>query len=75
MQKQVCFVIIMCKINVIVVTLIGTIGTDLGKVIEYELLSCYPKDDELCLSFVKQGETLVQAVRDADVQIVRQTWV
>ena len=34
-----------------------------------------PKDGELCLSRVKPGETLVEARRDTDVQIVRWTWV
>ena len=34
-----------------------------------------PKDGELYLSRVKPGETLVEARRDTDVQIVRQTWV
>ena len=32
-----------------------------------------PKDGELYLSRVKPGETLVEARRDTDVQIVRQT--
>ena len=34
-----------------------------------------PKDGELCLGRVKPGETLVEARRDTDVQIVRWTWV
>ena len=34
-----------------------------------------PKDGELCLSRAKPGETLVEARRDSDVQIDRQTWV
>ena len=37
---------------------------------------CYdPKDGELCLRRAKSGETLVEARSDADVQIVRYTWV
>ncbi|WZY99798.1 hypothetical protein YC2023_072127 [Brassica napus] len=34
-----------------------------------------PKDGELCLSGAKPEETLVEARRDTDVQIVRLTWV
>jgi hypothetical protein len=34
-----------------------------------------PKDGDLCLSRVKPGETLVEARRDTDVQIVRLIWV
>ncbi len=38
--------------------------------------SCYdPKDDELRLSTLKPGETLVEGDRATDVQIVLQTWV
>ncbi|GJW95724.1 hypothetical protein Tco_0175396 [Tanacetum coccineum] len=33
-----------------------------------------PKDGELCLSGAKPEETLVEARRDTDVQIVRLTW-
>ena len=33
-----------------------------------------PKDGDLYLSWVKPGETLVEARSDTDVQIVRQTW-
>jgi hypothetical protein len=31
-----------------------------------------PKDGDLCLGWVKPGETLVEARSDTDVQIVRQ---
>ena len=34
-----------------------------------------PKDDELRLSTLKPGETLVEGGRATDVQIVLQTWV
>ena len=34
-----------------------------------------PKDGDLCLGWVKPGETLVEARSDTDVQIVRQIWV
>ena len=33
-----------------------------------------PKDGDLYLSWVKPGETLVEARSDTDVQIVRRTW-
>ena len=33
-----------------------------------------PKDGDLCLNRVKPGETLVEARRDTDVQIVRLIW-
>jgi len=34
-----------------------------------------PKDGELCMGKAKPGETLVEAWRDTDVQIVRKTCV
>ncbi|CAN7022623.1 unnamed protein product [Brassica rapa subsp. trilocularis] len=34
-----------------------------------------PKDGEVCLSGAKPEETLVEALSDTDVQIVRLTWV
>jgi hypothetical protein len=34
-----------------------------------------PKDGELCLNWVKPGETLVEVRSDSDVQIDRQIWV
>lgn len=38
-----------------------------------EYSSSDPKDGDLCLSRVKPEETLVEACRDTDVQIVRYT--
>ena len=42
---------------------------------EYEHICWDPKDGELCLSRAKPEETLVEARRDTDVQIVLLTWV
>ena len=42
---------------------------------EYEHACWDPKDGELCLSRAKPEETLVEARRDTDVQIVLLTWV
>ena len=44
-----------------------------GVEFETEQKGSDPKDGELYLSRVKPGETLVEARRDTDVQIVRQT--
>jgi hypothetical protein len=41
---------------------------------ELEHFRLDPKDGDLYLSWVKPGETLVEARSDTDVQIVRQTW-
>ena len=41
---------------------------------ELEHICLDPKDGDLYLSWVKPGETLVEARSDTDVQIVRQTW-
>ena len=42
---------------------------------EYEHICWDPKDGELCLNRVKPEETLVEARRDTDVQIVLLTCV
>ena len=42
---------------------------------ELEHICLDPKDGDLYLSWVKPGETLVEARSDTDVQIVRLIWV
>ena len=46
-----------------------------GNVFEFERTCWDPKDGELYLSRVRPGETLVEARRDSDVQIDRQSLV
>ena len=49
-------------------------ATAAGWKFELEHICLDPKDGDLYLSWVKPGETLVEARSDTDVQLVRQTW-
>ena len=42
---------------------------------EHEHICSDPKDGELCLGNATSWETQMEACSDADVQIVRHTWV
>lgn len=41
----------------------------------HELCACDPIDSELCLGWMKPGETLVEVLSRSDVQFDGRTWV